>query len=68
MANIDRVDERIAEEATDQAYDTVGRQHLGRWKRVASRRGALDVVHRLDEIIDAERNRRDQYDSDELET
>ena len=29
--------------------------------------GALDVVHRLDEIVDAEGNRGDQDDSDELE-
>ena len=67
MADVDGVDERIAEQATDQADDAVGRQHLGGRKRVARRRGALDVVHRLDEIIDAERNRGDQYDSDELE-
>ena len=29
--------------------------------------GALDVVHRLDEIVDAERNRGDQDDAEVLE-
>ena len=36
MADIDGVDERIAEQAADQADDAVGRQHLGR--RETSRR------------------------------
>src|SRR6204780_4119769 len=67
MADIDGVDEGIAEQTADQADHAVGRQHLGGRKRVAGRRGALDIVHRLDEIVDAERNRGDQYDSDELE-
>ena len=30
-------------------------------------RGALDVVDRFDEIVDAERNRRDENDAEELE-
>src|ERR1700722_13947944 len=64
---VDGVDERIAEQTADQADHPVGSQHLGRRKRVASRRCALDVVHRLDEIIDAEWNRGDQDDSNELE-
>src|SRR5208282_2306503 len=67
MADVDGVDERIAHEATDQADDPVGREHLGRGKRVARRRGALDVVHRLDEIVDAEGNRGDQDHAEELE-
>ena len=67
MADIDRVDERIAEQAADQADDAVGGQHPGGRKRVAGRRRALDVVHRLDEIVDAERDRGDQDDPDELE-
>src|ERR1700722_20865664 len=57
----------MAEQAADQAAPPGGGQHLGRRKRVACRSSALDVVHRFDEIINAERNRGHQYDSDELE-
>ena len=67
MADIDRVDEGIAEQAADQADDAVRGQHLRGGKRIARRRGALDVVHRLDEIVDAEGNRGDQDDAEELE-
>ena len=34
---------------------------------LARRGGALDVVHRLDEVIDAEGNRGDQDHAEELE-
>ena len=34
---------------------------------VAGGRGALDVVHGLDEVVDAERDRGDQDDAEELE-
>ena len=62
MTNVDRVDERVAEQAADQADDAVGAEHAGRREGIAGGRGALDIVHRLDEIIDAEGNGRDQND------
>ena len=67
MADIDGVDERIAEQAADQADDAVGGQHPRGREGIAGGRGALDVVHRLDQIIDAERDRGDQDDAEILE-
>ena len=67
MADIDGVDERVAQQAADQADDAVGGQHARGREGVAGRRGALDVVHRLDEVVDAERDRGDQDDAEELE-
>ena len=67
MADIDGVDEGVAHQAADQADDAVGGQHRVVGKRVAGRRGALDIVHRLDEVVDAERDGGDQDDADELE-
>ena len=67
MADIDRVDEGIAHQAADQADDAVGGQHARGRIFVAGGRGAFDVVHRLDEIVDAERDRGDQDDAEELE-
>jgi hypothetical protein len=66
MADIDGVDERIAHQTSDQADDAVGGQHACRRKGIARGRGALDIVHRLDEVVDAEGNRRHQDDADEL--
>src|SRR5438270_189354 len=68
MADIDGVDEGVAEEAADQADDAVGGQHLGGRKGIPGRRRALDIVHGLDEVIDAEGNRRNQDDPEELES
>ena len=57
----------IAHQAADQADDAVGGEHARRREAVAGDRGALDVVDRFDEIVDAERNRRDEDDAEELE-
>ena len=67
MADVDRVDERIAHQAADQADDAVGGQHARGRIAVAGRRRAFDVVHGLDQIVDAERDRGDQDDAEELE-
>src|SRR3984957_4602230 len=67
MADIDGVDERVAEQAADEADDAGGSQHLRRRKRIAGGRRALDIVHRFDEIVDAEGNRGDQDDAEEFE-
>ena len=67
MADVDRVDERVAHQAADQADHAVGGQHARGREAVAGGRGALDVVHRLDEVVDAERDRGDQDDAEELE-
>ena len=44
MADVDGVDERIAEQATDQADHAVGRQHLGRRERVRRPQTALSTL------------------------
>ncbi len=67
MADIDRVDERVAHQAADQADDAVGGQHARGREGIAGGRGALDIVHRLDEIVDAERDRGDQNDAEIFE-
>ena len=67
MADIDRVDERISHQAADQADDAVGRQHAGGRIFVARGLGAFDVVHGLDQIVDAERDSRHQNDAEEFE-
>src|SRR5579862_22148 len=63
VADIDGVDEGIAHEAADETDDTIGGQYLRRRKGIARGRGAFDIVHRLDEIIDAEGDRRDENDA-----
>ena len=68
MADIDGVDEGIAEQTTNEADHAVRRQHLRRRERIARRRRALDVIHRFDEIVDAERNRRDEDHAQIFET
>ena len=60
MSDVDGVDERIAHHAADQADDAVGGQHARGREAVAGDRGALDVVDRFDQIVDAERNRGDE--------
>ncbi len=47
-------------QAADQADDAVGGQHAGGGVVVAGGGGADDVVHRFDQIIDAERNGGDE--------
>ena len=67
MADVDRVDEGVAHQAADQADHAVGGEHLRGGERVAGGFRALDVVHRLDEVVDAERDGGDQDDAEELE-
>ena len=67
MADVDGVDERVAHQAADQADHAVGGQHARGREAVARDRRALDVVHRLDQVVDAERDRGDQDDAEELE-
>jgi len=67
MADIDRVDEGIAHQAADQADDAVGGQHARGRIFVARRFRALDIVHCLDEIIDAEGNGGDEDHAEEFE-
>jgi hypothetical protein len=67
VADIDRVYERVAHEAADQADHAVGGEHAGGGEGVAAGLGTLDIVHGLDEVVDAERDRRDQDDAQELE-
>ena len=63
MADIDGVDVRIAHQAADEADHAVGREHARGRVFVAGRGGAHDVVHRFDEIVDAEGNRGDEDDA-----
>ena len=67
MADIDRVDEGVAHQAADQADDAVGGQDPRGRIFVAGGFRAFDVVHRLDQIVDAERDRGDQDDAEEFE-
>jgi hypothetical protein len=67
MADVDGIDERIAHQTADQADDTVRGQHLGGRERIAGGLGALHVVHRFHEVVDAERDGRHKDDAEELE-
>src|SRR5438552_18980839 len=67
MADVDRIDEWISHQAADQADDAVGGQHAGGRIFVARGLGAFDIVHRLDEIVDAERDGGDQDYAEEFE-
>ncbi len=67
MADIDRVDEGVAHQAADQADDAVGGQNARGRIGVAGGLGAFDVIHRLDQIVDAERDSGDQDDAEEFE-
>ena len=66
MADIDGVDEGIADQTADEADDPVRRQNPRGWKVIARGRRALNVVERFDEIIDAERNRGDENDAEDI--
>ena len=68
MADVNGVDERIAHQTADQADHTVGGQDAGRGEAVARDGRALDVVHRLDEVVDTERNRGDENDAKEFKS
>jgi hypothetical protein len=52
---------------TDQADDAIGRQHARGRVFVAGGFRALDIVHGLDEVVDAERDRGNEDDAEELE-
>src|SRR6185437_7406822 len=60
MADIDRGRERTAEDRADDGADAVGQQDVAQAVIVTRRRGALDVVHALGKVIDAERNGGDE--------
>ena len=60
MADVDGVDEGVAHQAADERDDAVGGEHAGGGEVVARGLGALDVVERLDQIVDAEGDRGDQ--------
>ena len=57
MADVDRGRERAAQERADDGADAVGQQDVPEVVVVAGRRGALDVVHPLGEVVDTERDR-----------
>ena len=57
----------IAHQASDQAHDAVGGEDARGRIAVAGSRRAFHVVHRLDEIVDPERDRGDQDQSQEIE-
>ena len=67
MADIDRVDERVAHQAADQADDAVGGEHPRGRIMIARGFRAFDIVHRLDQVVDAERDGGDQDDAEEFE-
>src|SRR6202044_1737744 len=67
MADIDRVDERIAHQAADQADDAVGGQDPRGRIFIARGFGAFDIVHCLDQVVDAERYSRHQNDAEKFE-
>ena len=64
VADVHRGRERAAEHRADDRADAVGEQDLAQVVVVARRRRALDVVHRLGEIVDAERYRGDEQRRD----
>src|SRR5208283_2967095 len=66
MADIDRVDERIAHQATDQADDTISGEHARRRIGITGGLRALDIVHGFDEVVDAERYRGHEDDAEIL--
>jgi hypothetical protein len=57
MADVHRRRERAAEDRAGDRADAVRDQDLAQVVVVACRRRALDVVHRLGEVVDAERDR-----------
>ena len=64
MADVDGGRERAAQHRADDRAETVGEQDLAQVVVVAGRRRALDVVHRLGEVVDAERDRGDEQRRD----
>ena len=64
MADVDGRRERAAEERADDGADAVREQDVAQVVVVAGGRRALDVVHPLGEVVDAERDRRDEQRQD----
>ncbi len=65
MADVHRGRERAAEERADDGPDRRRRARMcAEVVVVAGRRGAFDVVHALGEVVDAERDRRDEQRQD----
>src|ERR1700678_11124 len=67
MPNINSVDERISHQTADQADYAVSRQNPGRRKAIACHGGTFDVIHRLNQIVDSERDGGDQNHAEKLE-
>ena len=67
MSDVDRQIERVSHQASDSADDAVGGEDASCRKAVAGCRRAFHIVHRLDQIVDAERDRRDEDDAEKLE-
>src|SRR5580658_5583723 len=68
MTNVDRVNEGISHQATDQAHHAISGQNSSSGKTIAGHGGTLDVIHGLNQIVDAERNRRHQDHPKKLKT
>ena len=64
MADVHGGRERTAQHRAHDRAETVGEQDLAQVVVVAGGRGALDVVHRLGEVVDAERDRGDEQRRD----
>ena len=60
VADVDRIDVRIAHHAADQADNAVGGEHARGRITIARRRGADDVVHRFNQIINSKWNGGDE--------
>src|ERR1700724_2300057 len=67
VSDRDGVDERIAHQTADQAHNAVSGEHAGGWISVPRRFRALDVVHGLDEVVDAEWDRGHKNYAEKLE-
>ena len=68
MADINRIDIRVAHQAADQADNAIGGEHARGGVAIARDGSADDVVHRFDQIVNAERNRGDQNHAEIAET
>ena len=64
MSDVDRRRKRAAEQSADNCAGAVGQQYFAQAVIVSGGRSALDVVHALGEIIDAERHGGDEQRPD----
>jgi hypothetical protein len=68
VTDVDGVDERIAKAAADQTDHAIGGQYPGGGEGVPGGTGALNVIHRLHEVIDTKWNGGHQDDTQEFES